>query len=126
MSFEQKRQFLRGRYVLYYLDEFAIATKMGPAFHDRTQEGAQKDSYALEFFSWNTFIKLCQNGRYEAAFFVLPYVFLNDAVRLPCINNADRIKFIDLSFQAPCHFPYFKRTFCQNPYSKLTVFGNRI
>lgn len=54
---------------------FEQIANFGPVFFDINKAGAMKDSYALSMFFWSTFVSVLNGGRFDAAFFVLPYLF---------------------------------------------------
>ena len=67
--------------------------------NDMSTQAKMKDGLALDLFLWHTYIKLLQNARYEAAFFVLPFVLLNESMRSTSLSVEDRLKFIEGAFQ---------------------------
>lgn len=66
---------------------------------DKSRESKMKDGYVIELFSWEYFINLTKEGRYEAAFFTLPFSALLESMRSTCLSNEDRLKFIELAFK---------------------------
>lgn len=77
---------------------FSEAVDLGPVFADKSQAAAMKDAYALSMFSWHTFTRLIDKGRYDAAFYVLPYVYMIEAVRSPTLSKTSRIAFLNYAF----------------------------
>jgi hypothetical protein len=57
-----------------------------------------KDSLALETFTLDNLIELWQSGNPTAAYFMLPWVALNLAVRNPAITVETRLSLIDVAF----------------------------
>ena len=64
---------------------FIESTGLGPVLEDKSRAAAMKDQYALSLFSWNTLILAIENGRFDAAFFILPFVYLIEAIRSPLL-----------------------------------------
>ena len=77
---------------------FAAAVQLGPVFTDKTSAAAMKDAYALSMFSWYTFTTLMEKGRFEAAFYVLPYVYLVESIRSPLLSKNTRLSFLAYAF----------------------------
>lgn len=77
---------------------FIESTGLGPVLEDKSRAAAMKDQYALSLFSWNTLILAIENGRFDAAFFILPFVYLIEAVRSPLLSQKMRLKFISFAF----------------------------
>lgn len=77
---------------------FSEAVQLGPVFNDRSQSGAMKDNYALSLFSWYSFLKVMEKGRFDAAYYILPYLFFIEAFRSPLLSNESRLKFLGYSF----------------------------
>ena len=89
----------------------------GPALNDLSMQGKMKDGLALDLFSWDSYIKMLQNKRYDAAFFILPFLLLNEAMRSTCLSNIDRLKFIDAAYQT---FLYHLKTIEENDNDCIT------
>ena len=71
---------------------------LGPVFTDRNSAGAMKDDYVLALFSWHTFVEVMKCGRYAAAFYILPFVYLVEALRSPHLSRNDRLNFLEFAF----------------------------
>ena len=78
---------------------FADAVQLGPVFSDKGKPGAMKDGYALAIFSWYSFVKCLEKGRFDAAFFILPYLLLIEAFRSPLLSNETRQDFLSYAFE---------------------------
>ena len=111
-----------------------IATGLQNNLEDRSTEGRMSDSYALELFSYDSFVALIAHSRFEAAFYIFPFVCLNEAVRNANLKRNERFIFLKMAFrvflyhyQAAKNMPQFKM-FPQK-YSKTalgTTFGELI
>lgn len=77
---------------------FADATNLGPVFNDRNSSGAMKDDYIFQLFSWFTFVEVMRKGRYDAAFYLLPYIYVLEAVRSPVLSLKNRIEFLKAAY----------------------------
>ena len=80
------------------LAQLKIAVELGAVLDDITKEGRQKDGYVLKLFSWDTFIKCLNKERYDAAYYLLPFVFLNEGVRSNVLSVKERIAFLDVAY----------------------------
>ena len=49
---------------------------------NRANYARMKDSYAIEFISYDTWVQLLYAGRFEGAFYIFPFMCLNEAVRV--------------------------------------------
>lgn len=67
-------------------------------FTDRNSSGAMKDEYALSLFSWYTFTEVIRQGRYDAAYYILPFVYFEKAIRSPLLSPNDRLTFLCSAF----------------------------
>ena len=76
-----------------------------------------KDGYALTLFSWASYLTMLDNKRYEAAFFILPFLMLNEAMRSTCLSNNDRLKFIEVAFKV---FKYHLNNIMKNSNDCIT------
>lgn len=54
---------------------FSESVDLSYMFTDRNSSGAMKDEYALSLFSWYTFTEVIRQGRYDAAYYILPFVY---------------------------------------------------
>lgn len=77
---------------------FAEAANLGPVFSDRNSSGAMKDHYVLSLFSWRTLVDVIIQGRFDAAYYLLPYVFMVEAIRSPLLSYKTRLEFLSGSF----------------------------
>ena len=80
------------------LAQLKIAVELGVVLDDITKEGRQKDGYVLKLFSWDTFIKCLNKERFDAAYYLLPFVFLNEGVRSNVLTVKERLDFIDVAY----------------------------
>ena len=116
------------------LELFQKATQITNAINDRSSIAAMKDSYALEIFSWDSLVKLLNNNRFDAAFYILPFCFmiqatnsekLNRNQRLSLLHNSLKLFMMHLSYvrkSSPTDF--FTPSFTEN--SIGTLFGEEI
>ena len=65
---------------------------------DNSTTGRMKDAYAIAIFSWKTLITLLRNNRYDAAYYVYPFVLLGEAIRNENLNIDDRIEMLSQAF----------------------------
>lgn len=66
---------------------------------DNSKEGRMKDGYAIELFSWNTFVELEKAGRYEVSFFILPFLCLQESVRSTSMSCKDSLCFLEIAYK---------------------------
>lgn len=76
---------------------FKEITQINNAINDRSSISAQKDSYALELFSWSTFQKLLINKHFEGALYVLPFCYLIQAVCSQNLNRDERLTLLEFA-----------------------------
>ena len=74
------------------------ALNLGRVLSDRTKEGRMKDSYALSLFSWESFMKLYEATRNDALYYLLPFTFMNEAVRSKCLTRQERLQFLEVAY----------------------------
>lgn len=78
---------------------FSEAVNLGPVFTDRSQSGSMKDSYALSIFSWYSFVNTMEKGRFDASYYILPYLFFIESIRSPLLSNETRLEFLSYAFE---------------------------
>lgn len=78
---------------------FQEATGLVQNINDRTTQGRMSDQYALEFFSWDAFIRLIYNMRFDGAFYCLPFVCMNEAVRGKFITESERLTLLEIAWK---------------------------
>ena len=76
---------------------FQEITQINNEINDRSSISAQKDSYALELFSWSTFQKLLINKHFEGALYVLPFCYLVQAVCSQNLNRDERLTLLEFA-----------------------------
>ena len=81
------------------IELFKEATGLLKNIEDKSTQGRMNDQYAVEFFSYDSFIRLLAKGRYEGAFYVLPFMALNEAVRGHNLSKNERIALCDIAFR---------------------------
>ena len=59
---------------------------LGRALTDNTSQGKMRDSYALEVFTLDNFLRLVKRGYLHIAFYLLPYALWNNVVNNPGIS----------------------------------------
>lgn len=77
---------------------FAAALQLDPVFDDRGLSGVMKDGYVMSIFSWSSFVKVMDKGRFDAAFYIFPYMLLLEVFRLPLLLIKTRLDFLSCSF----------------------------
>ena len=75
------------------------ALEFSKCLTDTSREGKMKDGYAIELFSWKTLTELYLHGRNEAAFFILPFACMQEAIRSSCLSTDDRLHFLDIAYR---------------------------
>ena len=73
-------------------------TDLDEALDDLSTSGRMKDAYPLAIFSWNTFIELINAGRYDACYYILPFIYMGTAIREE-INTEERISLLKAAYQ---------------------------
>ena len=53
-----------------------------------------KDEYTIALFSWHTLTEVITKGRFDAAYYTLPYTYLSEAIRSSALSKASRIAFL--------------------------------
>lgn len=86
---------------LISVNKYLMSVELGfPRFiTDTSKESRMKDGYAIEFFSWKTFVELERAGRYDASFFILPFLCLQESVRSSSLTCRDRLCFLEIAFK---------------------------
>lgn len=77
---------------------FAEAVELGSVFKDTSSAGSMKDEYAILMFSWFALTETLRKGRYDASYFLLPYVFLMEALKSPLLSVSKRLEFLGSAF----------------------------
>lgn len=82
-----------------------------------------EDSYPLILFSWETFVKIFRNNRFDAIFYYLTFVYLIRAIRSLDLNRNDRLKLLEskyfISFKKCMKF--HQRQFFTPKYGKYSL-----
>lgn len=78
---------------------FSQAVDLGPVFNDRSKYGAMKDAYPLALYSWYSFVQVMMKGRFEAAFYILPFFFFIETIRSPLLSQKMRLLFIGTAYR---------------------------
>ena len=66
-------------------EELNNVLALGRSLTDRSSNGKMRDSYALELFTLDNFLRLVENGQLHAAFYILPYCLWCEVIRNPYI-----------------------------------------
>ena len=73
---------------------FEEAAELPQVFQDRTTSGAMKDAYVLALYSWTTLIKVLQHGRFDAAFYIFPFILCLEAIKYTLLSKEIRIQYL--------------------------------
>ena len=98
------------------VDLMKECTDLGASLTDLTTSGRMKDSYPLAIFSWDTYMSLLNAGRYDACFYILPFIYMGTAIRQEEINISDRISLLKSAYEI---FMIILNTVKQNGNNKL-------
>lgn len=84
-----------------------VVLNLGNTLTDRTTTGKMKDEYPLKLFTIENFLTLLMKGKFNMAFFLLPYSLWNIAVRSPNLSVQMRMDLMSLvmdifSFHEEC------------------------
>ena len=79
------------------------ATGLFKNLEDKSTQGRMNDKYAFQLFSYDAFISLLAKGRFEAAFYVLPFVALNEAARNVELQRQERMKLLEIAYKVFLH-----------------------
>ena len=93
------------------------AANLKSNLENKTTQARMSDQFALELFSYDTFIKLMKNDRFEAAMYILPFMCLNEAIRSSFISKDERHGFLKIAYKS---FLFQLRNI--NVYSGSTLF----
>ncbi|KAK8895862.1 hypothetical protein M9Y10_013748 [Tritrichomonas musculus] len=77
---------------------FASCAELNAEFTDKSSSGAMKDAYPLSMFSWRSFVNLMMNGRYESAYYILPFLYLIEAIRSNLLSKTTKLNFLNYAF----------------------------
>ena len=61
--------------------ELNMVLQLGPSLADYSAKGRMRDSYALELFTLNNFLRLMSRGKLQMAFYILPYCLWEQLLR---------------------------------------------
>ena len=87
------------RFICLNMQLFINATNLAKNLNDRSTHARMNDAYALEFFSFDTFVKLVANGRFDGAFYTMPFVFLNEAIRSSQLDKSERLELLSIALK---------------------------
>ena len=77
---------------------FSQAVELWPVFTDKSKYGAMKDMYPLALYSWYSFTKVVSKGRFESAYYILPFLLFIESIRSPLLSQKTRFSFIKYAF----------------------------
>ena len=121
-------------FICINMDLMREATGLITNLRDKSTQARMNDQYALELFSYEAYINLLAKGRYEAAFYILPFMALNECIRNSNITRKERLLFCDIAFRVFRHHYYVVESVPNNGmftqrYNKNalgTLFGEKI
>ena len=76
------------------------ATGLHSNLENRTTQARMNDQFALELFSYDSFIELLKHQRYDAVMYVFPFMCLNEAVRSQFATKEERLGFLGMAYKA--------------------------
>ena len=79
------------------MELFRLAADLGDVINDRSNAAAMKDSYPIAIFSWQTLTRLLSKGRFDGAFYILPFLFIFLAERCKTLSKSDRMKLLEIA-----------------------------
>ena len=122
------------------MELFKQATGLHRNVEDRRSFARMKDSLALEFISYDSWIQCIHAGRFDAAYYIFPFMCLNEAIRSSFMTRKERVAFLEMAYkvmtlhllqiennQTPTMFPqvYSSKalgiTFAQKSFIKRTL-----
>lgn len=94
------------------------AVQLGAVIADKSTIGEMKGSYILKLFSWDVFVNLLKEQRFDGAFYIAPFMFLLHAIKSTIKNKLDRFQLLSFAI----HQFFFPPSF-HNKTSIGTLFG---
>lgn len=73
------------------------AVQLGAVIADKSTIGEMKGSYILKLFSWDVFVNLLKEQRFDGAFYIAPFMFLLHAIKSTIKNKLDRFQLLSLA-----------------------------
>ena len=86
-------------FICINMDLLIEASQLFTNMRDRSQQARMSDQYALEVFSYQTLLSLIVNARFESAFYVLPFVCMNEATRNKSLYRSERLQLLYISYR---------------------------
>lgn len=75
-----------------------------------TIAGIGNERCIINLFSWDIFVRAIEKGRFEAAFYLLPFVFMMETVWSPHLNLKMRLDFLSFAFSIfRFHYKQYKK-----------------
>lgn len=107
-------------FICVNVEMMKVATGLDENLNNRSSNARMMDQLALELFSWEAFVLLIKNQRMDAAFYCMPFVFLNEAVRGKITSKSERLKMLEMSYKVFLfHYDNIKR------FSNLKMFPQK-
>ena len=66
---------------------------------NRSSHARMSDQFVFEVFSYQSFIAYLKKHCYDAAFYVLPFMCLNEATRASFISKKERLSFLEIAYK---------------------------
>ena len=76
------------------------AANLSKNLENRSSHARMSDQFAFEVFSYQSFISYLKRHCYDAAFYALPFMCLNEATRASFISKKERISFLEIAYKA--------------------------
>lgn len=89
----------RSNFICLNMEEFEKALDLGPVISDKSSIAAMKDSYALQLFSWESFIKLLSKQRFDGAFYIMPFLFMIQSTRSKTLSIDSRLALLECAIK---------------------------
>ena len=72
--------------------------------------GLGNERCIINLFCWDIFVRAIEKGRFEAAFYLLPFVFMMETVWSPHLNLKMRLDFLSFAFSIfRFHYKQYKK-----------------
>ena len=89
------------------LELFKEATELYKNIQDRSNQARMKDKYAIDFISYDSWIQCLHAGRFDGAYYIFPFMCINEAARCSFLTREERRKLLEMAYKALC-FQYFQ------------------
>ena len=80
------------------MEMFKDATQLHLNIEDRSTYSRMNDQFALEFISYDSFVQLIYACRFEAAYYIFPFMCMNEAIRNATISRKERFIFLKMAY----------------------------